>query len=1390
MRAIQRSAASPVPGDSVPAPASISRSGSGQPLAQPIRNRVEPLLGADLGHVRVHSDAAAHDAAARLHARAFTYQNHIWLGRGQSAGDLQLMAHEATHTIQQGMSGIALRQAEDETTCAATSEAARTAADQVYEALDGWNNETRAIAALQGHGAGERDAIQSAFNCSHGQSLRSYLRDQLSEDWLVKSFALLHAAHTHDPQTQMGLALIPLGTRDEEVFRLLYETGVGGRRLLESGYNEYFGRAGNNGEFIGQGTLKDDLKDDLSGWREEKSLALLDRDLTDADELYFDSAGITGTHTDSVIERIQQVWARGPQAFMQMEQDWDSYVRNQNGWTEDTWYAGTLREAMDGELSGESWELVRSVLDGADRYRSGVGVAAGPLSEEQSRTLEDIRMEIAEATYAAATTGGFTGAGTNEEQVYHAVTELRAAYRARIERLRASGDEAGALEAERAWETRRTSLVAALPEEMDTDTPEYAHARLLTLGQLTAADEIWLASREFSAEPAVNLVTRTWATGGIDRFLEDARNPRLDGDLEVRPSFNPLFLVPVTSGTPWQRINALVREDRDDSARGAARLDIEFSEGTSDSDLQLVHGILTTPGLSPTLRSATIAQYVADYIGGDAEQSPESRFVAWVQERYEHSPTTYEIQDLLTPAATIEEMVERAEGRMESVHSGYLSRVLDDWMRDYDAITAEDTETTARESLERLRYIRDHQHDESGEIDAMLAITGAADATALARMEYGLFRERLNEVREIRRAIVEGVATAIQIAIEAAATALTGGAALPMLIASLSATVATMIARELLLGQNYELLSRDNARQLALAIASHGIGAAGRGLFAVSPERLAELSRAQAFLLNAAQDGFSAAGSQMVSAALENRMPSEADLAAGAISILGTSLAGGMRSSITHGLSERSGDIERLRTLVAGQVVQHVVSGNADEGAAMIREGRVGDLTGVDIAGRFLRSTGSGVARGVSFGIAEFHGTRPAPGEGRGEEPDEGRAAPDEEEIHDPRLTPGEEALLTVTRGADSDELAPTTLESELEVAQRLPRRPSADPDYDEEVLLPNGHIWRRRRGGGWCRFSNGGGCIIDRRRSEWRGVSDDQRGELNDMMRRGLTSSEDLEAIAFSRAQGDASWDETVALLRRLSPEDVARLAELLHQQDLPLLGADIERLNGMLDAGGPIRPLIEQIYNVRPALHAEIDRPEEDPGLRPATGEARRQGMIRAAAELGTQGGEEWCTARGIVLDEPLDPRSFSEPHGHGFDATGTDQALRRVVLEWKGESAELSEGSAATGRPPQMSDEWVGWKLAEMEALGVDVAPFLEAADEGKLVGYAIRTRTWQNGTTHTRALPGFDGVVYDPVRVRAAMAARSAGLRRPAGLPATEPDRTPEQIQQDLLNRPPR
>ena len=85
-----------------------SSSGDGTPLPNDTRNSMESAMGADFGGVRVHTDSNAVQMNQDLGAQAFTHGNDIYFNEGKydpgNSGGQHLLAHELTHTMQQGAS--------------------------------------------------------------------------------------------------------------------------------------------------------------------------------------------------------------------------------------------------------------------------------------------------------------------------------------------------------------------------------------------------------------------------------------------------------------------------------------------------------------------------------------------------------------------------------------------------------------------------------------------------------------------------------------------------------------------------------------------------------------------------------------------------------------------------------------------------------------------------------------------------------------------------------------------------------------------------------------------------------------------------------------------------------------------------------------------------------------------------------------------------------------------------------------------------------------------------------------------------------------------------------------------------------------------------------------
>jgi hypothetical protein len=82
--------------------------GAGQALPDGVRSNMESGFGADFGNVRIHSDSNADSLSRSVQAQAFTTGSDIFFKQGAydpgSKSGQELLAHELTHTIQQGAS--------------------------------------------------------------------------------------------------------------------------------------------------------------------------------------------------------------------------------------------------------------------------------------------------------------------------------------------------------------------------------------------------------------------------------------------------------------------------------------------------------------------------------------------------------------------------------------------------------------------------------------------------------------------------------------------------------------------------------------------------------------------------------------------------------------------------------------------------------------------------------------------------------------------------------------------------------------------------------------------------------------------------------------------------------------------------------------------------------------------------------------------------------------------------------------------------------------------------------------------------------------------------------------------------------------------------------------
>ena len=83
-----------------------NRKGNGSPLPEDTRSSMEGAFGTDFAAVRVHTDNSAVQMSKDLSAEAFTHGKDIYFNQGkyepESSDGQRLLAHELTHTMQQG----------------------------------------------------------------------------------------------------------------------------------------------------------------------------------------------------------------------------------------------------------------------------------------------------------------------------------------------------------------------------------------------------------------------------------------------------------------------------------------------------------------------------------------------------------------------------------------------------------------------------------------------------------------------------------------------------------------------------------------------------------------------------------------------------------------------------------------------------------------------------------------------------------------------------------------------------------------------------------------------------------------------------------------------------------------------------------------------------------------------------------------------------------------------------------------------------------------------------------------------------------------------------------------------------------------------------------------
>ena len=880
-----------------------------------------------------------------------------------------------------------------------TVDKAAAVAQEVYDALQWTNEPGRVLKALTGLSDGMRAEVKTAFLLNHQTSIEHYLRYQLASapEPLIYAMSLVRCGNVHGYHTQLAMGLIPDNTRDEDVDRiitLVSSKGAAARTKLRDEYDRTFGD-------VGLGSLEADLRGDLSGAPLQKALAQIDHDLTPAEQLYLESVAITGVRAETCLKILQSAWDKGPAQFGALVSQWNSRVQG----------AGltpmTLRMAMTmelpGVLSNTDWRLARAILDGYDRYVQGlppVEQETDLWSEDQEAGLESrestaltspgeaasaaptddeykerdrilaIEIHVAKDTFAAATAGG----GTREDQVLRALETLQKAHEKRIALAREHGSEHLVRFFTADWEYDKAIYLSELGGEEDEGTGTYLRGKLLLLGSLTWADKVWLASEDLDPAKTVEVVTEAWAKGEMAQLLQKASVPRTDENgTIVRPVILWNFVAP-GGGTHRDRILALTREGSSDVSRGVQRLKLEIDEGAGEGALQAAYAFLNSEGLSPDIRKRVVALYAKSYLGDPGD--PALGFLEHLKKRYGKVKPLFDLADLIDPAKEMAKILERARDRHEAEQTHWLNP-MGEIAKKYDEWSGEDHAAVADESLARLEFIAGSTTP--AELEGLMAMTGAGDPLQLAALEYGQLQDRLKSLRAVHQAVADAIAMVVETAIAAGISAFTGGAATGLafryLLNSLASTAAGMLSRKGMMGDNYQLLSSQNAMAFVQVAAGRGFGALGEKAFnsLVDAERLRQLGKAGSFLKDATIEGTKEVGLQGLAVVSADKLPTTEEILAMAFVIAGKSAGAGGSGMIKHLPPGADVEVANLRTMMAASITQNLTGDLSDELGALAKGG-VGNLSPWDIAERMGNRSVNAVGKGLLGGYGDFKG--------------------------------------------------------------------------------------------------------------------------------------------------------------------------------------------------------------------------------------------------------------------------------------------------------------------------------------------------------------------------------------------------------------------------------
>jgi hypothetical protein len=876
--------------------------GSGNPLPANTRQKMESRFGVGFGSVRIHTGSESNKLNRQLNAQAFTHGSNIFFGEGKfnpgTTSGQHLLAHELTHVVQQGAASTLRtkpnRQLQRKVvklipgqrmnvlapgvgTGLFTRDEAPTgshgggtgqgpALDELDLPPDEMNPEqigeryaqlfktepqivgdwARLYAWLTSERLPVRLQADKYFRKHTGVTLRQwvYSKDRSSE-FAVRCASIAHNGEDKGKHVELALALIAKLTPPDQVVKVLKSMSLTARKKTVRLYETIYGGSQREGAF------KRDVEAVLFGYWDDylhqQTLALIERELTPADELYAATTGRRGTDSAEAYRVIKTAWDGGLSVFDQLVKDWDTYIKPYPGAK-----GRSLIDAMYDEFGlfeGEDLDRFKVILESYHKARinellpSGAGSDTkdkqGGFDSEQNQSVA--KVEAARGLIKAHS--GITESTTSDEQVIEAAEMLRKAWTSRIERARKVNPEMAA-KLEQEWEAERASLMARSQSylgfgKIRIKGRNETRMKLALYGDSSAADQIYGFAKASRYDKIQSLVETAWASGNYPALVGDMGKEKKmpDGKSVLRPAFGASdILAGLDHGDPlWRRIMAVMdSRATDDAARGANRIVEEFrilgrsptdDANPADGDLDGLVALLTMSALTPELRHASIErlmQYAHNVDTFEGAFGAEKAFLDSIRPRFENGiGHNYNLLvRALLPTKDAKELYERQKKQMAAQHTGTFSGFLNTVTKAKASVFGGgDREATARQQMETTGYIA--SANKSAPAMQIIGEQTEKDTRGEAALHYDeQFQMSLKEYRDELKSVADTIAGAVELGFELLITGLTGGQGIWAVVASVASLMANKATSELLLGSNYKLVSDQNIKDLLVAAAS------------------------------------------------------------------------------------------------------------------------------------------------------------------------------------------------------------------------------------------------------------------------------------------------------------------------------------------------------------------------------------------------------------------------------------------------------------------------------------------------------------------------------------------------------------------------------------------